>query len=207
MTPEDWMNIIPGGIIIGYYDKKPYKTEDLLNKNDFKFLTWENNSTEISTLQYGTEIMILNPSGEIIVGSNRDEAENRAKEGALLIIPDSNDMEGAIGIPFEVMLNSAFRAWEKDPKTPIHIKFGEFDTDRSAGNMKIIFETIPMTADNKCPVLDGMPKYFVAYKAEGPGDRVTIINPDNWINELISKGYVMIGVYPNQESMDWAYPP
>jgi hypothetical protein len=162
-------------------------------------------------LQSGTEIMIINPSGEIIVWSNPDEAIKKAKEGALLIIPNPNVKQGKLGNPVKAVLISAFREWEKDKNSPIHVQFGEYNTDKW-NYMGLFADEIPHATDKSGRVISPifeMPKYFTVGKdvIKYRSDKVGINDPVYWLDELISQGYYGINVYPNQGALDLDYPP
>ena len=208
MTEEKWNEIIAGGVFV-VHDKQ-YITEEVLNRKDFTFLGKEN-LVEIMSLPSGTEIMVLNPSGEIIVWVNPDEATKRAAEGATIVIPNPDVKQGGLANAVKVILNSAFRAWEKDKTTPIHVQFGECDTDRISA-ISLLINEIPHITDDSgriiSPILE-MPKYFVVVGTDSNfrSEKAGVTDPIYWLDELISKGFRGISVEANQEVFDWHYPP
>ncbi|HLD92141.1 MAG TPA: hypothetical protein VI795_01955 [Patescibacteria group bacterium] len=208
MTLEDWEKVFTGGVIIGHFDGKEYKTESLFDGKDYIIMQ---NPTEIMILPSGTEIMILNPSGEITIFANPDEAAKRAGEGAIIVIPDPNIAHNDITDAVVYALNSAFRQWEKDKNSTVHAQFGEFNPTKYDSVM-IFIDNIPYTTDVSgriiCPILEP-PKYYVVV-GEGMNyrsDEVGITDLIYWLDQLISKGYLGISVKANQEVLDFAYPP
>jgi len=209
ITLEKWIEAFTGGIYIGHFGGMQYETEDLFNGN--KFIILENPS-EIMSLPAGTEIMILNPSGEITVWVNPDEAVKRIAEGAIIIAPNSNTQNHpSIDLATKYALISAFKAWEKDKNSPIHVQFDEKDTGR-INSMMIFIDEIPYTTDANdriiCPILE-IPKYFSVMEKSMShrSDKAGVTDPVYWLDELISQGYLGITVYANQERYDWAFPP
>jgi hypothetical protein len=157
-------------------------------------------SKNVSLLPEGTPMIILNPTGEITVWANINEAVKRVNEGGTVIVADGALPDVLSRIAIEA-LNKAYLAGNKD----LYIQFNESSGTTQAGifliiDKNIITETMP---DGRiiAPVVR-LPKHYILYRdtTNNPQQYPPLLNLEQneyWINQIIKDGYKAISMRQN----------
>ncbi|MDO9129482.1 MAG: hypothetical protein Q7U34_06405 [Anaerolineales bacterium] len=171
----------------------------LFDKKRSEILT---DPAQIERLPNGTEIMVLNPSGEIMIWTSQKDAAERAKEGATIIIGTPGPF-GRNDNFFDngwLAWNIAFIEYQKGNKT-IYLTYNDVGVEERlqikgwfSPFISINLDNLPKIEDKEgrivCPVIR-MPKYFISEKiSPGKGELISveISNPDFWLDEIIKAG-------------------
>ena len=200
LTLEDWREVFRD-ITLGDY------TIDVFNYSEYVVLT---EPEQVRRLQVGTQLMILNPSGEITVFANPDEAAVRAEGGAVVIAVDRNEKRSSIVVAVAWAINAAFRQYQQGNRN-IYVRFGSYDTRNPAAGGEISISSLwnPYITDKNgrkiCPWLE-KPLYFLVEFPDGRGGRPEkfgVTDLEYWLDELIKQGYSEIVIHPNQASYEF----
>ncbi len=200
MTLEDWRNEVFSG------------TVDAYGVNNYRIdAIWRQDATDIlsdpdiiANLPNNTRLTILNPSGEITVWANPDVAAEKARGGAIIIVPKDKDNTWIV----RQAMQAAFKQYQLGKKN-VYVDFGTYDYDAVAGGERIalMLSDIPAVTTNDgiiSPVLR-MPPYFYIqgydqdgnYKIISPSE-AGITDPILWLQQLQAGGYDNLVVVPDQ---------
>ena len=155
--------------------------------------------TEIENLPNGTQIIILNPSGEITIWNGQKEAAQRAREGGIILAHSDDDVYSESLMAMKV----AFDQYQKGNQS-IYLTYNDSGVKKSeiSGTfypmIAINLDDIPKIENNLSPVVR-MPKHFSSFfvvigKSITPIS-VNISNPDFWLDEIMKAGANDIHVF------------
>jgi len=194
-TLEKWREIHKGGTHVGYGGK--IYSYDVFNNPKLEMIT---NPERIRGLENGTFMLILNPSGEVMIWDGQEDGAMRVEEGAVAFIGKGSDQSSrndnfdVLGIEY----NMAYDQYKAGNQT-VFLTYNDVGwkrmeiTERYSRSFVIIFDYFPILLENKDPKTDKivspilrMPKHF-SYAVNG--EKFTqITDPDFWLNEVIEKG-------------------
>ena len=181
---------------IGPADGKTYNANWIFDKKYSQILT---DPTEIENLPNGTQIIILNPSGEITIWNGQKEAAQRAREGGIILAHSDDDVYSESLMAMKV----AFDQYQKGNQS-IYLTYNDSGVKKSeiSGTfypmIAINLDDIPKIENNLSPVVR-MPKHFSSFfvvigKSITPIS-VNISNPDFWLDEIMKAGANDIHVF------------
>jgi len=194
-TLEKWKEIHKDKTYVGYGEKT--YSYDVFNNSKMEMIT---DPERIRGLENGTFMLILNPSGEVMIWDGQEDGAMRVEEGAVAFIGKGSDRSSR-NDNFDVLgreYNMAYDQYKAGNQTvfltynDVGLKEMEI-TGRYSHSFVIIFDYFPILLENKDPKTDKivspilrMPKHF-SYAVNG--EKFTqITDPDFWLNEVIEKG-------------------
>ena len=196
VTWEDYKAMYSGYSFVGD-DGKTYSGDVFFSRGTIMANPTEIEN-EIENLSNGTKIIIFNPSGEVSIWHSREEAAQRQREGATVMVFDQDDntlsqSKKSIGV--------AYDQYQKGNKG-IFVTFNDLGISESqiqgmfTTGFRLDIKDIPKIDDGKghivSPVMR-MPKIF--YPASGANKlSVTISNPDFWLDDVIGTAAIWLGI-------------
>jgi len=194
-TLEKWKEIHKDKTYVGYGEKT--YSYDVFNNSKMEMIT---DPERIRGLENGTFMLILNPSGEVMIWDGQEDGAMRVEEGAVAFIGKGSDRSSR-NDNFDVLgreYNMAYDQYKAGNQT-VFLTYNDVGwkrmeiTGRYSRSFVIIFDYFPILLENKDPKTDKivspilrMPKHF-SYAVNG--EKFTqITDPDFWLNEVIEKG-------------------
>ena len=196
-TLEKWKEIHKDKTYVGYGEKT--YSYDVFNNSKMEMIT---DPERIRGLENGTFMLILNPSGEVMIWDGQEDGAMRVEEGAVAFIGAGSDRNSRnSNFNFGILsdeYNMASDQYKAGNKT-IFLTYNDVGHKRMeiegiySPYYPIIFENFPILLENKdqktgkifSPILR-MPKHFSYFVNSEKFTQIT--DPDFWLNEVIEKG-------------------